>query len=327
MDTSHHNEPTSSWKGYAALVSTQIAGAVNVVGAKYLIATIPVLFVLSARFAVAAVLSFLFCFIALGVSRVLTEIKKLSLRAWILIIIQAVSAGAACNLLMLYGMRHTTAAVVGITTSALPAMTIIAGALIFREKMQARSWWCILLATCGILIVNAPAFFSKSPDNTSLLSSLLVILSLVPDAAYYIIARRYPIDIDTNLLSALANTVNMLIFIPLGISSFHNVATSFTLIDGIFILIIGISSSLFYVFWTYGCRKVSMSVASLTIAVMPVATLFLAALILGETIDSYQIIGVSLVVFSIVFGAQQHPFMYADKFKRVLAKFKIGAEK
>ncbi len=75
------------------------------------------------------------------------------------------------------------------------------------------------------------------------------------------------------------------------------------LLNGVILIVIGLNSGLFYVFWSQGSQKVDGIMASLSTAAMPVATVILAWIILGERLTAMEFAGMSLVIFSIALYA------------------------
>jgi drug/metabolite transporter (DMT)-like permease len=66
------------------------------------------------------------------------------------------------------------------------------------------------------------------------------------------------------------------------------------------LILVGLSSALFYLFWNLGSAKIDGTSASLATALMPVCTVVIAALTLGESINVMQFIGMLLVISSIL---------------------------
>jgi len=54
------------------------------------------------------------------------------------------------------------------------------------------------------------------------------------------------------------------------------------------------------VFWFLGTQHVDGIMASLSTAIMPIATVVLAWIILGEELNSLELAGMGLVIFSII---------------------------
>ena len=53
-----------------------------------------------------------------------------------------------------YGIMYTTTSFTGIISSISPVFTAILGALILREKPNARQWGCIVISIIGVMMVS-----------------------------------------------------------------------------------------------------------------------------------------------------------------------------
>ncbi|WP_019216448.1 DMT family transporter [Legionella tunisiensis] len=87
---------------------------------------------------------------------------------------------------------------------------------------------------------------------------------------------------------------------------FHWNPASLTGWDWFILLGLGLSSGFFYVFWSFGSKRVDALLASLSTAIMPLATVILAWLLLGEQLTKMQCLGMSLVIFSIGIYARRN---------------------
>jgi drug/metabolite transporter (DMT)-like permease len=153
-------------------------------------------------------------------------------------------------------------------------------------------------ATIGLVVIS-----SGNTDTTlqsSLLGNSLVFLSLLPEASYYVLTKLHPTRLPIFLMSAILNGINALILLPM---MFYYVDTKIWHLpsfDWFILVLVGISSGLFYVFWYLGSKKVDAVMAALSTAIMPIATVTIAWLTLGETIGVIQWLGMGFVVFSIL---------------------------
>ncbi len=101
-------------------------------------------------------------------------------------------------------------------------------------------------------------------------------------------------------MSAIINLINAVILVPIMLIHHDYQLLNFSIFDLLILIIISMSSGLFYVFWYLGAEKVDMLMASLATAVMPISTVLIAWLTLGETIDWPTLAGMTLVILSII---------------------------
>lgn len=295
---------TTLYSNYLFVILAQIMGGINVVGAKYLINNVPLLFILALRFALAAIILLILHLLSRPEQTIVQSIKQLKPKPWAFIVAQALSAGVLFNVFMLWGLHYTKANVAGIITSALPAMVIILAWIFLKEQLTVKKWLCVGCATAGLIIVNVKNLHGIAVER-SLLGSLLVLIALLPEACYYLLTKLYNIKMPVFLLSALINAINAAIVLPLMLAQMDWSTLNLSLTDIMVLLAISLGSGLFYVFWSLGIKKISPAAASLSTALMPIATVVIAALFLQEQITLLQCLGMVFIIVSIVICAKQ----------------------
>lgn len=126
-------------QGFLFLVLAQIMVGVNIVCAKYILSSVPVLFILTIRFTLATLILFALHWLTPAKKiPLISYFSKLSGKDWFFIIAQGLCAGIFFNFLMLWGLDYTDANVAGIITSALPAIIAIMSWLILGEKISGK---------------------------------------------------------------------------------------------------------------------------------------------------------------------------------------------
>ncbi|SQG91384.1 transmembrane protein [Legionella pneumophila subsp. pascullei] len=277
---------------------------INIVFSKYVLSSIPILSILALRFSLAAVILLLLHWLTpakkLPVYSYFLQLKR---RDWFFIFAQALSAGVLFNFLILWGLQYTDANVAGIITSALPAIIAIMSWIILGEKISGKKAICVGFATLGLVVIACDKLSDINVSH-SFFGDALVLTSLLPEAMYYILSKMHVNSLPVFLISSLLNGINaILLLFCLGFSTWD----SFTIhtLDWLILIILGLSSGLFYVFWYFGCQKVDGVMASLSTAVMPLATVIIAWILLGEELTMGQIIGMGMVILSITAYAKR----------------------
>jgi len=292
------------FQGMMFLMLAQIMVGVNIVFSKYVLSAMPALTILTLRFTLAAIillpLHWLTPAKALPISSYFKTLKR---RDWLFIIAQGLSAGILFNMLMLSGLHYTDANVAGIITSALPAIIAVMSWIILGEKISGKNAICVGFATLGLIVIAAEKL-SGIQTRHSFLGDMLVLISLIPEATYYILTKMHVSKLPVFLISAFLNGMNAIILIIyLVLSPSQNLAVDMS--DWLILIILGLSSGLFYVFWYFGCQKVEGVMASLSTAVMPLATVVVAWIFLGEELTMGQAIGMGIVILSIAVYAKR----------------------
>ncbi|KTC82756.1 transmembrane protein [Legionella cincinnatiensis] len=290
--------------GMCFLILAQIMVGVNIVASKYVLSSIPILFILTLRFTLAAIiLFFLHALISSKKASMSYYFSQLKQKDWFFIIAQALSAGVLFNFFMLGGLQYTDANVAGIITSALPALIALMSWIILSEKISGKKIICVGFATLGLAIIGFDKLSSVQASH-SFWGDMLVLLSLIPEATYYILSKMHTPTLPVFLISSLLNAINaLLLMLCLFFCSWDNLSIHF--FDWLILFILGLSTGLFYVFWFLGCQKVDGVMASLSTAIMPLATVILAWIVLGERLTIGQTIGMGMVLLSIAAYARR----------------------
>ena len=283
------------------LLLSQCMIAVNIVFTKQLLSILPPYIILFFRFSIAfLILSLLQIIIK---PKAYQSLKIQTWKNWLAMIMQAVCAGVLFNIFMLLGLQGTTASMTGMIFSALPAVVVIFAVIFLRVKITWPMLICVGLAVVGLLIMNA------SPIKIShhqWFGDFMVFLSLIPEALYYILTKRFPIKMPIIVLSAVLNAINVPLIFLLAIGNHESFTMAMPLHVWLLLTTIGLSSAGFYVFWFLGCAQVHGVAVGLSTAFMPIATVILAYLCLGETIHHWQMLGMSVILLSIVVHAVFH---------------------
>ena len=290
--------------GMLWLVLAQVMVAFNIVVSKSLLTSIPIIAMMAMRFAIAALVLLPLHWLSPQRSTPCIQyFKALTRKDWIFLFAQAMCAGVLFNFLMLTGLNATDANVAGIITSALPAMIALFSWLFLHETISFKKSLCILLATCGLLVIAFDKFTTLGEAH-SFFGDAVVLISLIPEAAYYILTKIHTNKLPIFLTSSLLNGINAIILLPVALTQHWS---PMTLSSGQWpiLIILGISAGLFYVFWLFGSQQVDGIMASLSTAIMPIATVLFAWLLLHEALNIHQTIGLSLVLLSIVMYARQ----------------------
>ncbi len=291
-------------QGIIFLTLAQAMVGVNIVTSKLLLSSIPVFVLLAIRFIFATlVLLPLHWTTSARNYPVKEHFSKLNGRDWVFILAQALTAGILFNCLMLTGLNYTDANVAGIITSALPAIIAIMSWLILGEKISAQKALCVIFATVGLVIIAYDKLNGVGYTH-SFLGDFIVLFSLLPEAAYYVLCKFYSNRLPIFLTSALLNGINAVLLTP-ALFFIHWVPSDISMASWLILFIIGLSSGLFYVFWFMGSQRVDGVMASLSTAIMPMATVILAWIILREQLTSLELVGMGLVILSIVLYARR----------------------
>jgi drug/metabolite transporter (DMT)-like permease len=287
---------------FGLLGLAQISVGINITGSKFLISTFPLLFILTGRFFLAAVLllPLHWCTRERKIS-LKQHFQQLNARDWLFLFLQAICAGVFFNLLMVLGLRYTSAQSAGIITSTLPALIAIASCIFLKEQFTFKKSICVGFATLGLIIISVHQVTSSPRHTDSLLwGNLLVFLALFPETAYYVLAKVPTKRLPIFLMSGIINAINAIILIPFLIFQVHWPTLHFSILNLGVLILVGVCSGMFYVFWFLGSDKVDTILASLATTIMPISTVLIAWLVLNENLSIYYLVGMILAILSII---------------------------
>jgi len=123
-------------EGVCFLLLAQLMVGVCIVASKSLLKSTPAITILTIRFSIGFL--FLLFIHFLSSKDKLAPLRSLSRVDWTFIVAQALCAGAFFNILVLFGLKYTTAGVVGIITSALPAIVVIFSIIFLKERLTSK---------------------------------------------------------------------------------------------------------------------------------------------------------------------------------------------
>lgn len=288
--------------GFFMIILCQFSASVNVVGSKHLVADLGIFFLMETRFLIAAIVLFI-AWLLVGKKNnpKYVKVKSLDRKDWILLILQALCAGAFFNLLLLLGMRYTSANNAAIITSAIPAMVALLSVFVLKQVLTRYKTICIVFATLGLFIINGSKL-NFGGSMTAFMGDILIVIAIIPESFYYVLSKVRTIKLPVLLLSSLINAINAIFMLPFVIIFSHDMPTHISNLDIFLLLLVGIASGVFYIGWAKGSQYVDGATAGIMTALMPIFAIILSVIFLGEYIGLVQIIGMVLILASIVFS-------------------------
>jgi drug/metabolite transporter (DMT)-like permease len=291
--------------GYSDLFLAQIAVAVNTVAGKYLLAHMPVYLYLGIRFWMTSLLLLaMMRILKVGFVDVDHPRGRMTVRDWGLMAAASLCAGPLFNVLMMLGMKYTTATSAGIVMSTLPAMLALFSFWLLGEMLSKRKLFGVGLAILGVMILSLDS--TKGASDTaagSLLGDFLIFLAVIPEAMYSVFLKLLKRRVTTMGAAVIINLLSTLFVLPVAIyGAFHMDWFGAPALVWWILPITWIAGVGFYWLWARGLEVIPTSTAGLFGGVMPVATSVIAVLFLSEVFTLYDGAGMSLVLLSILIG-------------------------
>ena len=293
--------------GLTFIVLAQLATSINITSSKYIIQTIPIVFLLESRFIIGVVFLMLFSLFLSQTKKQkeFAAIKKLNGKQWLVLLGQTLVGGVLFNLIMLIGLQYTSATMAGVITSILPAMVITFMFLILGIQLTRLKIICVFLAILGLFIISVSRLNQSSGLGGKLLGDFIVFLALVPESLYYVFTKLMPLNIKPLTASIIINFINALLLSPALLFLDYSFFNNLHYLEWSILCLLGVMSGLIYLFWPKGMQYLEASTVGILTALMPIFTLILASFFLNESINWLQGLSMLLIINSIIIGNWQ----------------------
>ena len=292
---------------YASLSGGFILAGSSVAAAKFL-AGLPVFFAAAGGTAVA-----LIALIPLAAAEARSmggpqrrpALREALRRALPLLTAQALFGIALFRVLMLLALERTSAAVVGIATSATPALTALLSALFLKERIGLRTAAGIALAALGIAALQSGEPAAAGTASLALVGCLLALGAAASESAFNVLSKRLPAAIGPRLASAAVMALALLMLASLSVACGERVGwEGIGFKQGLAIAYMGLfSSALAYILWFAGVARVPASTAGAFAGFMPLSAFALSIAFLGEKPRAAAFAGALLAIGGIVLCA------------------------
>ena len=228
---------------------------------------------------------------------------------WLRIGLISVFGMVGFSAFMLYGMRLASGVTGAIVMSTTPAVTAAASMAFLGDQASWRKLSAIALAVLGVLILQLGA--SMNDTEGALLGGALVFAAVCCESAYTLLGKTLTKSIDPVLVTFLASTLSIPLFIPLAIWQWPN----FTPQDfdaGVWSALVwyGVGTlALGSWLWYAGVQKAEGSTAAAFMGVMPVSALVLSYILLGEAFRWMHLAGFAVVFTGVLLMSWEHAAM------------------
>jgi len=215
-----------------------------------------------------------------------------------LLALQALCGSVGYAVLLVAGLRLTSAGDAGVITGCLPAVGALVGLLLLRERPGARLVAAIALACAGVVAVALAPGGDRGRHD--LAGDALVLAAVACEALFLLLNKRLRVPVAPLAQSTLMCGLGLAMTVVPAL--FEHAWTR--PVDHAALLAVAYYAVLptvgGYLLWYAGAARVSAGVASLYTAVLPVSALVLAAIVLREPIGVGQLLGAVCVLAAIV---------------------------
>ncbi len=282
----------------------------TVVASKLIAAGLPPFSASALRFAIALPV---FLLLMRWRGATLPRLASISRGDWALLFSQAAAGSVGYSVLMIAGLRLSSAGDAGVMAGSLPAVSALMAVLVLGEALNWRLGAAIALASLGLLAVNGPeAVQAGSPAMASSsatdslgrsLGHVMIFGAIVCEALFILLNKKLQKPQPALVLSTLMCAGGLLIALPFAAWEWPGYTTSDALLwpalGGVLYYAL-VPTVLGFVLWYAGAARLSSASAGLFTALLPVSALCCSAWVLGETISGRQVLGVLCVIGALV---------------------------
>jgi len=190
------------------------------------------------------------------------------------------------SICMLAGLARTSASAAGVVLATLPAVVALLGWLLLRERLGARVWGAVALATAGVVLLSLARPGGEAATSASTTGNLLVFGCVICEAIYVILGKRLTASLSPLRISALINAIGLALMTPLGLwqaSRFDFAAVSAA--HWLLLAFYAVSASVLSTWlWLSGLQRVPASHSGVFTIAMPLAATAVGVGLLGERV-------------------------------------------
>lgn len=275
-----------------------IVGSSVVVG-KLVLASFPIFLASGLRFGLA---SLLLVPLLLYHERRLPRPSRADLR---ILALQSFTGIFLFNVLLLYGLKYTSATAGGVITSTTPAVIGLLSWLFLGERLRWNTVAGIILAVLGIMAINLLGGGAQGGGAACVLGSLLIFGAVVGEACFTIFGKLLVSRFSPLAIATYVSLLGFLMFLPLAVRD----AAQFdfaTLPPAAWLPIIYygvVVTVVAFILWYSGVAAVPASTAAVFTGVLPISTILLSHLLLGERLGWGHLAGIACVLIAIRLSA------------------------
>ncbi len=293
------------WTAMACMASAMVIVGSAMVFGKIITQAFPVFLASGIRFAIAS---------ALMLPLLKLKEKKIipfSRKDIFFLVVMAFCGQFVFTVLVLLGLRYTSAIDAGIITSTSPAMMVALSFLFLGERPQLLRWAAVGIVVAGVVCVNLGGILGPGADTYAmtgagrLVGNLMMVGAVAGEAVFLLMRKQISAGVSNLALATWLCVTGMILFLPLALWQawdFNFAAVSpgawwaVAYFGAVFTVVA-------YLLWFSGVSRVSGTTAGLFSAVMPVSAVVLSSVFLKETFTAFHGLGICLILSAIVMMA------------------------
>ena len=202
-------------------------------------------------------------------------------------------------------LTFTTSSQAGVISACLPLMVAVAAWFFLSESINSKTIIGLILSICGVILLTI--FQSKQVYAPHpVLGNILEVGAMFSACANLILIKKLSSNYGAWSLTGMQIIAGTIFFLP-GVKYIINADPSIWTMQLIFLLLyLGICVSfLAFGLYNWGISKIKVSRASIFINLIPVTAVMLGWLILGETLNSKQMVAAIIVISGVLLSNQK----------------------
>lgn len=225
----------------------------------------------------------------------------------------AVLALAGANMfqiLIYWGLNHTTAINAVMLNSSLPVYMIAISWLLLRDRV---TWLQVtggVISFAGVLVIISNGSLEAIRNISFGFGDLIIVFAMPLWALYSVLIRRWPLPLPATHLIAVLAFLGVVFMMPLYAFDLLVLGNSFEPTGGtvIAIIYIGVFASVIGIlFWNAGVGHVGANIASFMYHLLPAYGTILAIVFLGEALQTFHVVGLGLILGGVFLSTMTPP--------------------
>ncbi|QSZ41758.1 EamA family transporter [Sulfurimonas aquatica] len=208
----------------------------------------------------------------------------------------------AFNTLLYFGLTTTTSTNALIINSTVPILVLLMSFFILKQKINSYQTIGIILSTLGVIFLILRADVSNIFSLKFNQGDILIIISSTAWALYSVLIKYKPKDLNDYEYFATIVAMGLLVLSPFYLYQGYSIEKELEVLKNnypIFLYVSIFPSIASYYFWHYGIEKIGASKTAQFTHLMPIFGIILASIFLGETLETYHLLGAMLIAFGI----------------------------
>jgi drug/metabolite transporter (DMT)-like permease len=229
-------------------------------------------------------------------------IPSLGRRDGCILFFQAFAGNFLFSILLLYGLKLTSAAESGIMLGTVPVVIGLLSFLLLREPLNRNKGLALLIATVGVGVISSIGTLPSAGQGANpLLGDVFVFGAVIGEALWTILGKAVSGKVTPLTIASLTSFFGLILFSPFAVYQARgfNFATVAPL-SWAAVVYYGLGTVGAYILWYQGVAKVHASMAGVFTGVQPVSAVILSNLLLKEPLVWSYWVGIGSVLSAIV---------------------------